>query len=168
MIDNNRPGQGVFFARVHASIVFVRLMWLIAVMVTIAGCASTRTFVAPKPPGGGYALIYIIRDHYGMADREAKIYVLDTLVGTIANNDYIAVNAPMGVIPIWVKVSGDQMLDFALPISHENRIYVSLSSEDQPAGFSGKAVYTRRHLQAQVISHDAALAWAERAHKTIQ
>jgi hypothetical protein len=147
------------------------MAWLTMALVLIAGCATTKAFVPPEPPGNGRALVYFIRDHYGMADKEARLYVAGTQVGTIANNDVLAVNVPVGQNSILVDVTGDKVLDFKLPIRRAEKVYVLLSSSDNLAGmhqgYAESTFYVNRHVRMRVITQSEAMDWAARAHKSI-
>ena len=157
--------------RFFAGSTCLRMVLLMVAAVLLAGCATTKAFTPPQLPGNGRALVYLIRDGYGDGNGEAKVFINNVQVATLANDDFVAINVPIGINYVDVSLHKKKPLDFTLHIYREEKIYISLKSSDKLLGLGADdgrlAVEYSRHIDMQRISEVAAQAWAARAHKDI-
>ena len=64
--------------------------------ILLAACGSSKVFETASAPGGDTALVYFIRDSYPPYIYAVRLLVNGKQLATIANNDYVAVNVPVG------------------------------------------------------------------------
>ena len=157
--------------RFRAGYTRLRLALLMATTVLVAGCATTKAFTPPQLPGNGLALVYFIRDGFGDGDGEAKVFINNVQVATLANDDFVAVNVSMGVNYVEIGLHHKPPVDFTLRVGHPEKIYVSVNSTDKLLGVgadgSRNVVMHSRHVEMHRISELSAQDWAARAHKDI-
>ena len=164
-------GQGRPQWRAHARLAF-RLASF-AMLSLVLGCATTRTFKPAESPGRGSALVYFIRDHFPPLQREAQLYVNGNQVATMADDDFVAVNLPLGENTILLTINGDKPITFTLPVTREETSYVALSG-DVTWALGGPApnpgwitIDLTRHLYAKVLSKAEADATAAKIHRKL-
>ncbi len=97
---------------------------VVLLLSAIAGCGTTRALQQPVPPGDGKALVYLIRKNYPPYVRELRVNVNGQLVATIANNDLVAVNFPLGINSILLEANDGKPLSFEMPIDKPERLFV--------------------------------------------
>jgi|KBSMisStaDraftv2_1062788.scaffolds.fasta_scaffold539831_1 hypothetical protein len=170
-IKKHRPAQGVMSVSFFAGYTCLRMALLMVAAALVVGCATTKAFTPPQLPGDGRALVYFIRDGYGDGNGEAKVAINNVQVATLANDDFVAVNVPIGINYIEVALRNKKPFDFTLHIDGAEKIYISLKSTDKILGFGNNdgrlALELSRHVDMQRISESEAQAWATRAHKNI-
>lgn len=139
-------------------------LWIVALLV-LSGCAVTRVLDPHLPPGNGKALVYFIRDSYPPHKREAQLYVNQRQVATMADDDAVAINLPLGDNAILVTVNGDNPIAFDLPITREEIIYIALTGDVR---WTNTAIYQNkmqieltRHIQAHRLTKEQAMSLPE-------
>jgi hypothetical protein len=165
-------GHGRFFHPVGIALGLVSL----AASILMAGCATTNNFHPPEPPGHGKALVYFIRDHFPPLKREAQLSINGEQVATIADDDFVAVNVPLGQNAILLTINGDKPFSFTLPVNREETMYLALSGNVSWAlGDPSKAPHCwncvvidlTRHIYAKRLSKDEVTGIEARIHKKI-
>jgi len=162
-------GPGLLSRRFGAA---MRLVSLSMLFLT-GGCATTTTFRSPESPGNGQALVYFIRDHFPPLQREAQLYVNGVQVATMADDDFVAVNVPLGQNAILLTINGDKPFAFTMPVEHENTTYIAFSG-DVTWALGGPTPDPRfytidltRRIYAKRLSKDEAEAVAAKFHKRL-
>ncbi|OOG54991.1 hypothetical protein B0E47_09155 [Rhodanobacter sp. B05] len=88
----------------------------------------------------------------------------------MADDDYVEVNAPVGIDDILITINGDKPFDFKLPVG-QGTMYVVLSGSGswRPLVFGPpmSVIELTRHVQAVVVSKSQAQAIGKRIHKPI-
>jgi hypothetical protein len=146
-------------------------LWIVALLV-LSGCAVTKVFTPHVSPGNGKALVYFIRDSYPPHQREAQLYVNQRQVATMADDDAVAINVPLGDNSILVTVNGDNPIAFDLPISREEIIYIALTGDVR---WTNTVIYRNtmqveltRHIQAHRITKEQAMGLPETIRRKLE
>jgi hypothetical protein len=146
---------------------------IVLLLSAIAGCSTTRALQKPVPPGDGKALVYLIRQNYPPYVRELRVNVNGQLVATIANNDLVAVNLPLGVNSILLEVNDGKPLSFDMPIDKPERRFMVLTGDvkttgQEMTGYNRLTVYMNWTLRAYQVSRQDAEAIASEFGKRIE
>lgn len=146
-------------------------LWTIALLV-LSGCAVTQVFAPHLPPGNGNALVYFIRDNYPPHKREAQLYVNQRQVATMADDDAVAINVPLGDNAILVTVNGDNPIAFDLPVSREEIIYIALTGDvrwTNTSFYQNKMqIELTRHIQAHRLTKEQAMSLPETIRRKLE
>ena len=141
----------------------------------VTSCATTSTSQLAQNPGNGKALVYFIRDRFPPYMREAQLHLNEVQVATMADQDLVAVNIPLGNNDVEVTINGDKPFSFALPVTREERIYIELTGNVKwvsgrayvKAGMEVMEFDFSRHVSAVRISRAEAETIASRIHKEL-
>lgn len=127
-----------------------------------AGCSTTKALHAPSAPGDGQALVYFIRKAYPPHLFEASLAVNGKPMATIANNDFVAINVPVGSNTISIDVTQGKPFSFTMPVAGAEKSYVVLTgnvkSAGQAVGYLQTTLYFDWHLRAYPVSEAEARA----------
>ncbi len=141
---------------VRASLQRPLLLLLAATCVSLLGCASTRSFQTVEPAGSGKALVHFIRKKYPPYIHQLYLSVDGTALGTLANNDIIAVNVPVGEHRVALDVIDGKPLVFNLSVPRAEDMYVVLSGDVTKTGDAYRSgsivVYLQWTLRAVPVS----------------
>jgi len=103
-------------------------------LATIVGCATTQVVQPAQPPGDGKARVYFIREKYPPYVHEARLVINGTLAATVANNDFVVVNVPVGPASVDVKVTDGKPFSYDMPVNAAEDIYVVLTGSVRKTG----------------------------------
>ena len=104
--------------------------------ILLAACGSTEVFETASAPSGDTALVYFIRESYPPYIHAVRLLVNGKQLATIANNDYVAVNVPVGKNAVLVDVTDGKPLSFDMPIDRAEKVYVVLTGDVTKVGQS--------------------------------
>jgi hypothetical protein len=104
--------------------------------ILLVACGSTKVFETASPPGGDKALVYFIRHSYPPYIHAVRLVVNGKELATISNNDYVAVNVPVGKNAVLVDVTDGKPLSFDMPVDRAEKIYVVLTGDVTKSGQS--------------------------------
>lgn len=107
------------------------------------------------------ARVYFLRKSYPPYVRELRVNVNGAMVARIANNDYVAVNLPVGSNRVNLEVNDGKPLSFEMPISRAEDLYVVLTGDvnktgSARTGYNEFTVYLNWTLQAYPVSKSEA------------
>jgi hypothetical protein len=102
---------------------------LLSLSFIASGCSTTQVFQPPFAPSNGNALVYFIRKSYPPYVHEVRLSVNGKAMGTVANNDFIAVNVPVGANRIQLDVTDGKPLSFEIKIEREEKLYVVFTGD---------------------------------------
>lgn len=127
----------------------------------VGGCSTTQVLQPVTEPTNEKALVYFIRKSYPPYVRELRVNLNNTVVATIANNDYVAVNVPVGENEVLLEVNDGKTLSFEMPIEEPGRIYVVLTGEVRKTGsavtgYREFTVYLNWNLRAYAVNRSEA------------
>lgn len=98
------------------------------------GCATTQSFQNVVEAGSGLSKVYFIRKHYPPTLLEASIIVNDSKLATLADNDYVAVNLPIGKNNVLIEATSGKPFKFVLNVENAERLYVLLTGDVYQTG----------------------------------
>jgi hypothetical protein len=138
-----------------------------------AGCSTTQVMRPAVAPTEGKALVHFIRKSYPPYVRELRLYVNGDLLATIANNDFVAVNVPVGKNAVLLEANDGKPLSFELSVDKPEHLYVILTGDVRKTGTEisglGKiTVYLRWSLRAYAISRAEAVSVVAEFGKQLQ
>lgn len=99
-----------------------------------AGCSTTQVMQPAAAPTEGTALVHFIRKSYPPYVRELRLYVNGALLATMANNDFVAVNVPIGKNAVLLEANGGKPLSFEMSVDKPEHIYVVLTGDVRKTG----------------------------------
>ncbi|MCJ8320193.1 MAG: hypothetical protein MJK12_11210 [Colwellia sp.] len=140
------------------TIIRVILSGLVLVSLSlVTGCSTTKVLHAVTPPSDGVAQVYFIRNSYPPYFREINLFANSIKLATISNNDYVAVNIPVGDNSIFIKANDGKDITFDLPIEKAEKYYVVLTGDVTKTGsdfnsYNGLTVYLQWNLNAYPVS----------------
>ena len=148
-------------ARTYRCEILWRNLLLMGFIFITASCATTQVFQPPSPPGNGKALVYFIRHSYPPYVREVRLSVNDTIMGTVANNDFISVNVPVGTNKIHLDATDGKPLSFEMKIEREEKLYVVFTGDVRKTGqsitgYNEFTIYLQWNLRASPVSNKEA------------
>ncbi|MDM0032051.1 hypothetical protein QTI33_07835 [Variovorax sp. J22P271] len=134
---------------------------LLLLTLILTSCSTTRTLQPTSAPGDGKALVYFIRKSYPPYVRELRLNVNGNLVATISNNDFVAVNVPVGRNTILLEVNDGKPFSFQMPIDRAEPKYVILTGDVKKVGqamtgYREFTVYLNWILRANPVSRSEA------------
>jgi hypothetical protein len=137
----------------------------------LIGCASTKVLFPPSPPGNGLALVYFIRIKYPPYAFRTDVWVHGRLKASIANNDFAAVNVPVGTTPISLATTGGPRFEFDMDIDRPDTMYVVVTGDITHSfggmGYKSIRIKSHWHLQAHQVSKSDAEAMLNSVNKTL-
>jgi hypothetical protein len=99
-----------------------------------SGCSTTQVMQKATAPTEDKALVYFMRKSYPPYLRELRISVNGTVVATVANNDFVAVDVPVGENKIDLDINNSHPLNFRLPIARPERMYLMVTGDVTKTG----------------------------------
>lgn len=135
----------------------------IACVAALSACGSTKVLQDVSPPGGDRALVYFIRKSYPPYIYPVHLNVNGKALATISNNDFVAVNVPIGKNNVLVDVTDGKPLSFELPVERADIMYVVLTGDvsktgQAVTGYNEFTVYLDWSLWAYPVSQSEAEA----------
>jgi hypothetical protein len=103
-------------------------------LVTLNGCGSTKLLQHVSAPGGDKALVYFIRKSYPPYVYALRLNVNGVTLATISNNDFVAVNVPVGKNSVLVDVTDGKPLSFEMSVEKADTRYVVLTGDVSKTG----------------------------------
>jgi hypothetical protein len=140
----------------------IACLLLLLASVVGAGCSTTKALHTPSAPTEGQALVYFIRKAYPPTLFEGTLAVNGKPMATIANNDFVAINVPVGSNTISIDVFQGKPFSFTMPVARAEKSYVVLTgnvtSAGQAVGYLQTTFYFNWHLRAYPVSEAEAQA----------
>lgn len=105
--------------------------------------------------------------------REVRIVANGKALATVANNDFIAVNLPVGANSIWLDVTDGKPLSFEMNIDREAKFYVAFTGGVTKTGqamtsYNEFTVYLQWHLRAYPVNKSEAQVIVEGFGKRLE
>ena len=128
----------------------------------LSSCATTRALQPLAAPGEGRAVVYFIRQHYPPYVYGLRVSVNGQLAATIANDDVVAVNVPVGLDFISLDITQGRPYSFHMRVKKPGYLYVVLTGAVTGAGTyadpSGVTVNLNWNLGAYRVTRNEAEA----------
>ncbi len=153
-----------------ASVLFLALP--LACVLALSGCGTTRVLQPVSAAGGDNALVYFIRKDYPPYIYAVRLIVNGSTLATLSNNDFVAVNVPVGRNSILVDVTDGKKLEFDLQVEEANTRYIVLTgevtNEGQKVDYEGVTVFLNWKLWAYPVERSEAEAITTEFRRRIQ
>jgi hypothetical protein len=148
----------------------------LSISILLAGCATTQTLVPVEKASNTKALVYFLRKSYPPYIRELRVVIDGVTTATIANNDYVAVNVPVGKSDVILEATDGKNLAFELSVEKPGTLYFLLTGEVAKTGQDissiypvvSTTVYLEWRLWATPISRDKAKLIANEFGKQLE
>jgi hypothetical protein len=107
--------------------------------------------------------VYFIRKSYPPYIHEVRLIANGNMLATISDDDFVAVNLPVGNNSIQVDVTDGKPLHFNMPVERPDRMYVVLTGDvtkvgQAITGYNQFTVYLQWSLRATPVSRAEAEA----------
>lgn len=108
-----------------------RTISLLLLTFMVMSCVSTKVIDQPAAPSDAKAFVYFIRENYPPYLCEVRLDVNGKQMATIVNNDFVAVNLPIGSCQIQLTPAGvvGPPYSFKLKVERPEKMYVLLTSD---------------------------------------
>jgi hypothetical protein len=134
---------------------------LVLVLLTLCGCGATQAVRPATPAGGDQALVYLIRKKYPPYVHQLRLSSDGAPLATLKNNDYVAVNLPVGKNKILADVTDGLDFTFAVDVERPEVMYIVLTGEVEGTGVTTEHNAVNVHLLTTLRSFRVTKAEAE-------
>jgi hypothetical protein len=132
-----------------------------AVLLMTTSCGTTQAVRTATNPTENEALVYFIRDKYPPYIHPLRISSNGNPIATLKNNDYVAVNLPIGVNKILADVTDGHDFTFDLTINKPEVIYFVLTGSVRKTGMEIKGNYINIELETNLHNYQVTKSDAE-------